>query len=201
MKKAVLFIGIAGALEQIFEIHEKELVSQGTMMLTISLAVGAVIGECLRIDEKMERFGEWLKQKTGNAKDNGFVDGFVTASLTVCIGAMAIIGSIEDGVMANPSILIAKGILDFVIILVMTASMGKGCMFSAVPVGLFQVSVTILAGFLKPFITDGAMANLSLVGSVLIFCVGVNLVWDKKIRVANLLPGLVIAVAWSFFGG
>ena len=171
------------------------------MMLTISLAVGAVIGECLRIDEKMERFGEWLKQKTGNAKDNGFVDGFVTASLTVCIGAMAIIGSIEDGVMANPSILIAKGILDFVIILVMTASMGKGCMFSAVPVGLFQVSVTILAGFLKPFITDGAMANLSLVGSVLIFCVGVNLVWDKKIRVANLLPGLVIAVAWSFFGG
>ena len=195
---AVLFIGLAGTLKKMLVVEGGGLSTQGTMMMTLSLAVGALFGEWWNIEDKMESFGEWLKQKTGNARDHLFVDGFVTTSLTVCVGAMAIIGSIQDGVEADPSILIAKGVLDFVIVLVMTVSMGKGCMFSAIPVGIFQGCITLLSGFLAPYITAAAMDNLSLVGSALIFCVGVNLIWGKRIRVANILPALILAVAWSY---
>ena len=196
---AVLFIGIGGAMSQMLKINEMSLETQGTMMMTVSLSLGAIIGEILRIDYRLEQFGEWLKQKTGNAKEAGFVDSFVTATMTVCIGAMAVIGSIEDGIYGNYSILLAKAILDLVIILIMSASLGKGCVFAAIPVGIFQGSITLCAGFLAPVITEAAMAYLSFVGSILIFCVGINLLWEKKIKVTNLLPALVIAVAWSYF--
>ena len=98
------------------------------------------------------------------------------------------------------SILATKAVLDFIIIIVMNCFMGKGCAFSAIPVGLFQGSITLLAKFIKPIMTEGALANLSLIGSILIFCVGLNLVWGKKIRVANLLPAIIIAVVWAYIG-
>ena len=197
---AVLFIGTAGALQQMYRMAENgKLEMTGTMMMIGSLAAGAVIGEWIDLEEKIERFGEWLKSRTGNAEDAGFVQAFVTASLTVCIGAMAVVGSIEDGAAGDHSILFAKAVLDLIIIMVMAASLGKGCIFSAVPVGIFQGTITALAVLIRPFITETAMGNLSLVGSVLIFCVGVNLFWGKKIRVANLLPALVIAVIWAAF--
>ena len=195
---AVLFIGIAGALQQMFVMAENgRLETSGTMMLIASLAIGAIIGEWINLEDRIEQFGEWLKAKTGNSKDAGFVNAFVTASLTVCIGAMAVVGSIEDGAAGNHSILLAKAVLDLIIVMIMAASMGKGCIFSSVPVGLFQGTITVLAVLIRPFITDQAMNSLSLVGSVLIFCVGVNLFWGKKIRVANLLPGLIVAVIWA----
>lgn len=197
---SVLFIGIAGALQQMYVLAENgRLESTGTMMMIASLSIGAIIGEAIDLEGKIERFGEWLKQKSGNAEDAGFVNAFVTASLTVCIGAMAVVGSIEDGTAGNHSILFAKAVLDLIIIMVMAASLGKGCIFSAIPVGLFQGLITAVAVLIRPFVTDHAMSYLSLVGSVLIFCVGVNLFWGKKIRVANVLPSLVIAVIWSIF--
>lgn len=195
---SVLFIGIAGALEGMLAIENNAIVSGRAMLIVICLALGALIGELLNIEDKFERFGEWLKLKTGNAKEKMFVEGFVTASLTVCIGAMAIVGAIEDGIFGDYSILITKAILDFIIIIVMTGSMGKGCAFSAIPVGILQGSVTLLAKFIKPIMTTAALANLSLIGSILIFCVGLNLVWGKKIRVANLLPAIVLAVVFAF---
>ena len=193
-----LFIGISGALEGMLRVEGSGVVSSGTMMIIGCLAIGALIGEMLNIEAGFERFGAWLKIKTGNAKDKLFIEGFVTASLTVCIGAMAIVGSIEDGIQGDPSILLTKSILDLIIITVMTCSMGKGCMFSAIPVFLWQGSITCLAKLIQPLMTEAALANLSLVGSVLIFCVGVNLLWDKRIRVANLLPSIVIAVIAAF---
>lgn len=195
---AVIFIGIAGALSKMLVIKGETIDTTGTMMI-ISLSLGAILGEMLDLDGKMIHFGEWLKIKTGNAKDKKFVDGFVTASLTVCIGAMAVVGSIEDGIHGNHSILFAKAILDFVIILVMSATLGKGCLFSFVPVGLFQGSITLLASLISPFITSAAMSALSFVGSILIFCVGVNLVFNTKIRVANLLPALIVACICTVF--
>lgn len=197
---AVIFIGIAGGLSKMLVIKSGSIETTGTMMMMIiSLSFGAVIGELLDLDGKMTRFGEWLKIKTGNAKDHKFVDGFVTASLTVCIGAMAVVGAIEDGVHGNHSILFAKAILDFVIILVMSATLGKGCLFAFVPVGLFQGIITLLSSMISPYITASAMSALSFVGSILIFCVGVNLVFDTKIRVANLLPALIVACICTVF--
>ena len=168
------------------------------MMIIGSIAAGALIGEILDIEGAMERFGRWLKMKTKSEKDSNFINAFVTASLTVCIGAMAVVGAINDGIAGDYSILATKAILDFIIIFIMTASMGKGCIFSALPVAAFQGSITALARVLQPLMTEKAMSNLSLTGSILIFCVGINLVWGKKVKVANLLPSLIIAVAWAF---
>lgn len=195
---SVLFIGIAGALEGMLSIKDNSIVSGRAMMIVICLVLGALIGEMLNIEDKFELFGEWLKMKTGNAKEKMFVDGFVTTSLTVCIGAMAIVGAIEDGIFGDYSILVTKAILDFIIVMVMTGSMGKGCAFSAIPVAILQGSVTLLAKFIKPVMTTMALTNLSMIGSILIFCVGLNLVWGKKIRVANLLPSIVLAVIMAF---
>jgi len=195
---AVLFIGIAGALEGMLSLEGTALVSGRAMLITICLALGGFVGELCNIEGGFERFGSWLKVKTGNAKDKLFVEGFVTASLTVCIGAMAIVGSIQDGLEGDYSTLATKAVLDLVIILVMTCSLGKGCMFSAIPVAVLQGSVTLLARLIKPLMTEAALGNLSLIGSILIFCVGVNLVWDKRIRVANLLPAIVFAVIAAF---
>lgn len=194
----VLFIGIAGAMEGMLKLSGSSLSAGRSMLIVASLALGALVGEILNIEHGFERFGEWLKVKTGNAKDKSFVEGFVTASLTVCIGAMAVVGSIKDGISGDYSILATKAILDFIIIMVMTCSLGKGCIFSAIPVAVFQGLMTALARLIKPLMTDGALANLSLIGSILIFCVGVNLVWDKRIKVANLLPSLVFAVVIAF---
>lgn len=194
----VLFLGIGGCLEEMLVITDDGVTTQGTMMMIGCFAIGALIGEWLNIDYHMEHFGEWLKIKTKSEHDSGFVDGFVTASLTVCIGAMAVVGAITDGLTGDYSILLAKAILDLIIIMIMTASMGKGCIFSAIPVGLFQGAITILAKFVEPLMTPEALSNLSLTGSMLIFCVGVNLLWGKKVKVANLLPAIFLAVGWAF---
>ena len=194
----VLFIGIAGALEGMLTVSENSVTSGGTMLIIACLALGALIGEAVNIEDRFEAFGEWLKMKSGNAKDKKFVEGFVTASLTVCIGAMAIVGAIQDGILGDYSVLVTKAILDLIIIMVMSCTWGKGCAFSAIPVALLQGTVTALSTFIKPIMTPEALANLSMIGSILIFCVGLNLVWGKKIRVANLLPAIVLAVAAAF---
>ena len=195
---SVLFMSIGGALEEMLTVEGASVTSGGTMLLVACLALGGLTGELLNVEDKFERFGEWLKAKSGNAKDQNFVNAFVTASFTVCIGAMAVVGSIEDGIFGNYSILATKAVLDTIIIMVMTGSMGKGSIFSAIPVAILQGGVTALARLIQPLMTDAALANLSLVGNVLIFCIGVNLVWGKKVRVANLLPAIVLAVAFAF---
>ena len=195
---STLFIGIGGVMQHMLTIEGSQLNTQGTMMVLASLTIGALIGEGINIEKRFEQFGELLKRKTGNSGDPAFIDTFVAASLTVCIGAMAIVGAIQDGMAGDYSILAAKSVLDLVIICVMTASMGKGCVFSAIPVGILQGSVTALAVVLKPVMTDAALSNLSYVGSILIFCVGLNLVWGKKVKVANLLPAVLIAVLCAF---
>ena len=195
---SVLFIGIAGAMEKMLGVQNGTLTSSGTMLVVGCLALGTLIGELINIEAAFERFGGWLKVKTGNAKDGGFVDAFVNASFTVCIGAMAIVGSIEDGIRGNWSILGAKAVLDLIIIMMMTCAMGKGCLFSAIPVGILQGFVTLLAKFLQPFMTDQAMWNVSMIGSILIFCVGVNLIWGQKLRVANMLPAVILAMIAAF---
>ena len=191
---STLFIALSGALEGMLHVENGMIVSSGSMLIVICLALGAFVGELLKIEDAFDRFGQWLKVKSGNAGDSGFVHAFVTASLTVCIGAMAIVGSIQDGISGDYSILATKAVLDLIIIMVMSCSMGRGAVFSAIPVAIFQGSITALASLLRPVMTEAALANLSLVGNVLIFCVGINLVWGKKIRVANLLPAIVAAV-------
>ena len=200
---SVMFIAIAGAMQGMLSIDGKNLVSGKSMLVVLCLAIGTVIGELIGIEKWFERFGEWLKRKSGNSGDSQFVNAFVTASLTVCIGAMAIVGAIQDGILGDYSTLAVKSVLDFIIVAVMTSAMGKGAVFSAIPVFLFEGSITLLAKLVSPLMTEHAVAYLSLIGSVLIFCVGLNLVWGKKVRVANMLPAVILAVIaayipWTF---
>ena len=193
----ILFVGLAGTLEQMLAVEGDHLTSGGTAMMIVSFALGAAIGEAIDLDDRFEQLGIWLKRKTGSDDDASFVNGFVSTSLTVGIGAMAIVGSIQDGILGDWSTLALKGALDAVIVCVMSASLGRGCVFSALPVAVIQGSITLLALPLRPIMTETALANLSLVGSMLIFCVGVNLIWEKTFKPANMLPAVVIAVVWA----
>lgn len=195
---SVLFIGIAGAMKGMLSLTADGFSTVNSMLLVLSMMLGGLVGELINFEGLLERFGEWLKRKTGNGGDTSFVGAFLTASFTVCIGAMAVVGSIEDGIRGDWSILATKAVLDFVMIMVMTGALGKGAVFSAIPVFVFQGSITILAHFIGTLLTDKALANLSLVGSVLIFCVGLNLVWGKKVKVANLLPAIIFAAAAAY---
>lgn len=195
---SVMFLGAAGTLSKMLVPTDGSLTVSGSMTLILSLALGALVGEIIDIDALFERFGDWLKHKTGSDGDNQFTNGFVSASLTVSIGAMGIMGSIQDGIYGDHSTLMAKAILDFIIVMIMASSMGKGCVFSFLPVALIQGSITALAVVLSGFVTEAMLNNLSLVGNILIFCVGINLVWPKTIKVANLLPALVFAIAATY---
>ena len=195
---SVLFIAIAGAMEGMLSVDGGVITSGKSMLIVLCLCLGTIVGELLGIEGAFERFGEWLKFKTGNGGDNQFVDAFVTASLTVCIGAMAIVGAIQDGMLGDYSLLAVKSVLDLIIVAVFTSSMGKGAAFSAVPVFLLEGGVTVLASFVAPVMTGLAIDYVSLVGSILVFCVGINLVWGKTLRVANMLPALIFAILTAY---
>ncbi len=195
---AVIFIGVAGALKGMFSVSDGKIVYGGDFLIIGCLALGGLVGELINIEGGFEKFGAWLKRKTHSTGDNSFIEGFVNASFTVCIGAMAIVGSINDGLYGDHTVLVTKAILDFIIIMVMAASLGKGTVFSAIPVALLQGGVTALSVLIKPIMTDKALLYLSVVGNILIFCVGINLVFGKKIKVANLLPAIIFAVISAF---
>jgi hypothetical protein len=196
-----LFIGIGGVMQHMLVVTQSGIKTQSTMMMILSLIAGSVLGGLIDLEGKLEQLGVFLKEKSGNADDASFVNAFVTASLTVCIGAMAIVGSIEDGIYADHSILFTKSILDFVIIIAMASALGIGTAFSAIPVAILQGVVTLLARLAAPLMTDQAMSNLSYVGAVLITCVGINLIFPRKVSVANMLPSLIFAVILAFIPG
>lgn len=177
---AIMMLAVGGVMQNMLSLSDGKLSTGGTVMMIVSLTLGGLIGEIININALVDKFGEWLRIKSHSTGDDSFVSAFVSASCTVCIGAMAVIGSINDGVSGDCSVLIAKAILDAVIICVMTASQGKGCIFSAVPVAIFQGVITIIAVFVGGFMTDLALSYLSYVGNVLIFCVGLNLIRKNR---------------------
>lgn len=192
-----IFIGISGALKGMYRVENGMLETTGTMLMIASLVVGSLFGEWIQIEKWIDRFGEWLRRKVGGNNDSQFVEGFVSASLVICVGAMAIVGALEDGMGGDYSMLAAKAVLDGVIVMVFASSYGKGAVFSALPVGVWQGSITLFAGFLKPVLTPQIISDLSFIGNVLIFCVGVNLAFGKKFRVGNMLPALFFAAVFA----
>lgn len=195
---ATVFIGISGALSEMFTVSKDGAIASGnTMLLVCSLVLGGLIGEFLNIEKRLDSFGEKLKTAVKAQGDNSFVDGFVTASLVICVGAMAIVGSIQDGLTGDYSMLFAKALLDLIIVMVFASSMGIGTLFSALPLGIYQGAITLCAALIAPYLSDTLISGMSCVGSVLIFCVGYNLAFGKKIRVGNLLPAIVISAVYT----
>ena len=195
---STLFIAVTGALEQMLSVENGAIVSHGAMLVIGCLTIGAVIGELLDLEGAFERFGAWLKQKTGNAKDKRFVDAFVTASLTVCIGAMAIVGSIEDGITGDYSILATKSVLDFIIIMVMSCSMGRGAVFSAIPVAGIAGKHHGFGGPPAACHDSGCPCKPALGGKGAVFRRCHNSGLGQRGESPNLLPAIVIAVIAAF---
>ena len=203
MGLSTIFIGASGALEHMLFVegtHLTGLPIKETLLMILSMALGTFVGEVLDFDGKLEKFGAWLKAKATRGDDSRFIEGFVTASLTVCIGAMAIVGSIQDGLSGDPATLFTKSVLDFIILIIYASTYGKGALFSAIPVAILQGGVTLCAGLVSPIFSPAVIANLSFLGSIMIFCVGCNLAFQAKFRVANMLPALVFgALGVTFF--
>ncbi len=199
---STMFMGIAGAMSGLLKaLPDGSLTTQRTMILIGSLLLGGIVGELINIERGLVRFGEWLRRRFGGGSGSVFVEGFLTATLTICVGAMAVVGSLQDGLTGDAAMLYAKSALDAVIVLIYASVYGRGVVFSAIPVGIFQGAVTALASFLAPLLSDAVILGLSFVGSVLVFCVGANLALDRKFRVSNMLPALVFAgAAMAVFG-
>lgn len=191
---ATIFIGVSGVLKYMLILENGTISTQGTILLILSLAIGCLIGQWLDIASKMESIGIKLKAMAKVKNDNRFVDGFVTTSLIICVGAMAIVGAMQDGLSGDSSMLMAKSLLDFVIVAVLTAAYGIGAAFSAIPIFVYQGIITLIAALFGAVISDGLIAQLSFVGNALVFCVGVNLVQEKTFNVANMLPALLIPI-------
>jgi uncharacterized membrane protein YqgA involved in biofilm formation len=196
---AVMFIGISGALEGLLVTTDGKIVSTNIMLMIVSLAIGGFIGEAINIEAKLDRVGEWLKVKlkVNKEKDKGFVEGFVNSSLLFCIGAMAIIGSLRDGLSADPTMLLSKGIIDGVVAIFFASTLGIGVFFSVIPVGIYQGIITIASGFVEPFLSERLISNLSFIGSILIFAIGINMIFGKKIKTGNLLPAILVPIAYE----
>lgn len=197
---ATMFIGISGVLKYMLVVENGAIATRGTMLLIFSLVIGCLVGEWADIESKMETIGVKLKALARVKNDSRFVDGFVTTSLIICVGAMAIVGAMEDGLTGDSSMLIAKSMLDFVLVAILTAAYGIGSAFSAIPIFLYQGAITLIAALFGSVISDVLIAQLSFVGNALVFCVGVNLVREKSFRVANMLPALLIPVAAELLG-
>lgn len=197
---ATLFIGLGGAMTGLMKLSEKgTFETTNTMLLVFSLVIGGLIGELLQLETHMENLGGKLKSLLKANNDSQFVDGFVTATLVICVGAMAIVGSIRDGLTGDYTMLFAKAILDFIIVMVFASSMGIGVMLSAIPLLIYQGTITMSAVLISQYMDDTLISYLSCIGSVLIFGVGVNLIFGKKLRVGNLLPAILIPVVYFIF--
>lgn len=194
---STMVIGLGGSLKEMFIINEGVITVQGTMLLILSLVIGSFLGELCKIEQRLDKLGEWIKNKVGAKNDAHFVEGFVSATLIICVGAMAIVGSLQDGLTGDYSTLLTKSILDCVLLMVMASTFGVGSLFAAIPVGLYQGAITLCAAFAASWMSDRLIANLSLVGSVLIFVVGCNVAFGKKFSPANMLPALLGPVVYE----
>lgn len=179
-----LYIGWSGALK-----------GSNTLVLIISMAIGIIIGEGFDLDAKLKRFAQRLEQKF--KKEDGSVslaEGFIAASLLFCVGAMTVVGSLQAGLSGNYEMLFTKSVLDFISSMIFASTLGVGVMLSAVFVLVFQGSIVLLAQVVAPFLTDAVVAEMTCVGSVLIFALGLNMVGITKLKVLNYLPAMFLPI-------
>ena len=180
---SVILIGVTGAIE-----------TSNTLLVILSMVIGGVVGAWINIDAKMNQLGAWAQKKLTRSDDesNTFAKGFVTASLVYCVGAMAVVGALDSGIRGDHSTLIAKAALDGITAIIFSSSLGIGVMLSAVPVLIYQGAIALLGNAIAPLLSDVVVQEMSAVGGLLIMGIGVNMLLEKDIKVANLLPAILI---------
>ena len=189
---AIGIIALNGIIGAMFTVSGGRLSDSGGLLLLISLVVGCLAGEVIRIQDRIEAFGAAVEQRSGA---EGFSRGFVSATLVFCIGAMSIVGPLYDGLGRGSEVLFLKATLDFTTAIILAASLGIGVMFAAVPVLILQGGVSLLAMQLEPFLSSGPLLdNICMVGYAMVLCIGINFLLGTEIKVANLLPALLVPV-------
>lgn len=166
------------------------------ILIVISLALGSLVGEICKIEHKLEKAGEWLETKFSKKAEGGFAAGFVTTTLLYCVGAMAIVGSLESGLTGNHDTLFAKATIDGIMSVIFSSTMGIGVLFSSISVLLYQGTITLAASYIKPFLTPEVVSQISAVGGLLIVAIGINMLWKDKIKVGNMLPAVFIPLLY-----
>lgn len=166
------------------------------VIVIFSLVIGSILGEIIDIEAGMNKIGKALGKYLSGNKEGVAAEiaaGFVNASVLFCSGAMAIVGSIQDGLLGDHATLFAKATLDGLISLVLTANLGVGVALSALSVGIYQGAITVLAGFIGPYITDAMLAEITGSGGVMIMAIGTNMLHLTKIRIGNMIPAMFVA--------
>ena len=184
---AVVLIGIKTALN-----------TDAILIVIISFVIGSIIGEFLCIEDRLESLGLWIGKRFSGTSD-GIAKGFVSASLLYCVGAMAIVGAMESGLTGNHQTLFAKSILDGVGSIIFASTMGIGVIFSAISVFVYQGLITVAASSIKPYLLPEVVSQMSAVGGLLIFAIGINLLDIKKIKIGNMLPAIFIPLIYQVF--
>lgn len=183
----VMYLGISGSLS-----------GQNSLLVILSMVIGAIIGELLDLDKRIRQLGDWVQKKTERLVTSSgpasISEGFVTASLLFCVGAMAIVGALNDGLTGDHSILFAKSLLDGVIAIVFGASLGLGVAFSGMAVFLYQGIIALLASFLAPFLGEVVIAEMTCVGSLVIVALSLNMLNLTKIKIMNLVPAIFLPI-------
>lgn len=184
----VMLIGLSMAIK-----------TQNILTLALSILIGGIIGELLRIEDGLDHLGQYISKRLGGSSST-FSQGFVTASLVYCVGAMAIMGAIESGLTGHHTILYTKSLLDGVSSVIFASTMGIGVVFSAIPVFIYQGAITLGAVLIKPLLTAAIIREMTATGGLLIFGIGFNLLLDKlHIKVGNLLPAILVAIPLTIF--
>ncbi|WRP06627.1 DUF554 domain-containing protein [Rossellomorea aquimaris] len=170
--------------------------SENFLIVIISLALGAAWGEWMNLEDKLNSLGNWLEKKLGSNKETSISQGFVTATLIFVIGAMAVIGALDSGIRGDHDVLLTKSIIDGFTSLILTTTLGIGVMFSAIPVVLYQGFIALFATQIHQWVPeelmDAYIVEMTSTGGIMIFAIGLNLLGVTKIRVANLLPGIIV---------
>ena len=196
MGLAVIVIGLNGVVTNMVTAGtDGTLSSSGELLLVFSLVLGVLVGELLRIEDRLNGLSLLVEHKLHLT---GFAASFVSGTLIYCVGAMAIIGSLNDGLRGDPGVLLVKSTLDGVSSIVLAATMGPGVIFSAIPVMVYQGAITLLAGLLEPVLQGALLGQICAVGYVLVACIGVNFMGHFHIKTANFLPALLVPPMWTF---
>ena len=183
----VLLIGVSGAIK-----------TQNLLCVILSMVIGTIIGELLRIEDRLDSLGEVLKRRIMKGRESGrFTEGFMTASLMFCVGSMAVVGSMEAGINHDYSTIISKSVIDCVTAVTLSAAMGIGVAFSAVAVLIYQGLLTLLFIFIGDFLPGATVAEMSATGSLVIIALGLNMLGvtgDKRLRAGNMLPAMFLPI-------
>ena len=188
----VLLIGLIGVIENMVTVTDGKITTSGTLLLIIAIAVGTFIGEFLKIDDRMNNFGLMLEKKLNKGK---IAEGFITATLIFCVGSMAIIGSMESA-QGNPNTIYLKSALDGITSIALASTLGFGVALSSVAVVAYQGLLTLLFVLLDNFIPGDFIISFSMVGYAMVACLGLNFLMKEKIKVANMLPSLVVVIIY-----